>query len=112
MRVHHPRHDREARAVDALSSGRRLPDREDPAALHDDVGAGELPRADIDETVLEDECQLPAAGIADGIGAAPASAPEAMSITASLSIGRASSVCGNPSRSRTFAERATATRPV
>jgi hypothetical protein len=53
VRVDHPGDDGEARAVDALGAvGRGL---DDPAAGDGDVGAAEVARADVDETVCEYE---------------------------------------------------------
>jgi hypothetical protein len=49
--VDHSRHDEQPRAVDYLHAGRGLGD--DPAARDGDVGASELTRADVDETVAE-----------------------------------------------------------
>ena len=113
MRVDHPGHDRQPGAVDALAArSRRRADLDDPTVVHDDVGAGELPRADVDEPVLEDERQLPAAGTADGTRGAPPATVLAMSTTASDSMSRESRCRGNASSSRTFAERTAATSPV
>ena len=53
----------------------------DEAPVRDgDVGAAELPRADVDEAVLEEEAQLPAGAAAGGgTGARPSSASLTMS---------------------------------
>jgi hypothetical protein len=50
VRVHQPGHDGEARAVDALAG---LARGREPTLLNEDVGAGELPRADIDEPIAK-----------------------------------------------------------
>jgi hypothetical protein len=115
VRVDHAGHDGEARAVQNLTLCWLITDSDgdDPPLVHDDVGAGELPRADVDEPVAEDD-QVAVGSIAVA-GAMPAAGRLlllAMSITASDAIGRLSSVRGNPSKSRTFAERATATMPT
>jgi hypothetical protein len=51
VRVDHPRHDEEPGAVDDLGALGRFGD--DPAAGDGDIGASELTRADVDETVAE-----------------------------------------------------------
>ena len=55
MRVHGARDDGEPRAVDDLGAGELIPDSRDPAAGERDVGAGKLPRTDVDETTAENE---------------------------------------------------------
>ena len=82
MRVDHPRDDEEPGAVDVLRVvGRPL---DDPAAGDGDVGAPELARADVDEAVLKEEVQVPAAGAGVGgtVGIAVPSATLATSTTA------------------------------
>ena len=81
MRVHHPRDHEEARAVDPFGTLGRTAD--DASVGDGKVGAAELARADVDETVFEQEAQIPAAGEGAGVaGIAPASASLAMSTIA------------------------------
>jgi len=93
-----PGHDEEAGAVDDLRVGGSLG--ADAAARDGDVGAAELPGADVDETVPEDEVRQ-----------APASV--VMSAAAALGICSSGTVFAKPSQSRTWpAACATATRPM
>ena len=97
VRVHQPGHDREPGAVDPLGAGGSVAG--DAPVEHDDVGAVELPRADVDESVLED--YLPGAGIAAEIPAEP-SASLATSTTASPGAFAASAWRENASACFTF----------
>ena len=84
MSVHEAWHDREAGAVDPFRACGGA--RDDAAAVDGDAGAAELPRPDVDEPVLEQQAQAPAAGAgAAGWTAStrPCSATLAMSTTAS-----------------------------
>ncbi len=98
MGVDHPRDDEEAGAVDDLGALGRVGD--DPAARDGDVGASEVTRADIDETVLKQQlCQTPAS--------------VATSATASVGMTSSGTVFAKSSQSRTRPmERTTATRPT
>jgi hypothetical protein len=98
VRVDQPRHYEEARAVDLL---RAFGDVGDEAAAGDgDVGASELTRADVDETVAENELRQ-----------APASEPT--SDTASVGIASSGTVFAKPSQVRTrLVPRTRATRPT
>ncbi len=58
MRVDGARDDREPRAIDDLVAGQPIPNGRDAAAGKRDIGAGELPRTDVDETAAKDEAQL------------------------------------------------------
>ena len=97
VRVDHPGHDEEARAVDDLRIRGRLGD--DPAAGNGDVGADELTRTDVGETVSKDEVRQ---------------APASVATSAIASVGMASSgtVFGKPSQLRTGPKaRTSATSP-
>src|SRR5581483_11676940 len=110
VRVDHARHDGIAGAVEAVEPG--VADRHDASLVHDDVGAGEATRADVDETLSEDlQSAVRSIAVAAATAGPPPAAP-ATSITASESICRESSVCGKASSSRTFAVRVTATSPA
>src|SRR5206468_4087266 len=114
VRIDHTRHDRVVRAVDRHAArGRRLDDRVDPSAFNKDVGAGELPRADVDEPVPEDD-QLSAGSIAvAGIAPIAGAAPDAMSIGSVPVISLSLTVLAKPSWLRTGpTARATATRTM
>src|SRR5581483_4428921 len=111
VRVDHPRHDGVARAVDRdAARRRRLGDGVDAAAVNDDVGAGELPRADVDKPVPKDD-QLSVGSIAvAGIAPMPEGIPEAMSIGSVPWISSSPTVFAKPSWLRTGpSARATAT---
>src|SRR5581483_3137479 len=109
VRVHHPGNDGVPRAVDTVQA--RLADRDDPAVVHDDVGAGEAARADVDQPVPKDD-QLRVGSVAVAGASPPPTDVPATSTTASESIVRWSSVCGNASSSRTSTLRASATSPT
>ena len=98
MGIDHPRHDEEPGAVDDLGTLSRVGD--DPPTGDGDVDASELTRADVDETVAENELRQ-----------APASV--ATSATASVGMASSGTVFAKPSQSRTRpADRTTATRPT
>jgi hypothetical protein len=98
VRVDHSRDDEEPGAVDDLGALGRVHD--DPAAGNRDVGASELTRADVDETVAEQQLRQ-----------APASV--ATSATASVGMASSGTVLAKPSPSRTRPmDRTTATRPT
>ena len=113
MGVDRARDDGEPLAVEDLLALEAVADCGDPPAGHSDVGAAELTRTDVDQTVAEDELRRHYALAGAGIAPGPPSASLAMSTTASPGTFAARAGLLNPSHCLAFAaERTSATSAI